>query len=83
MKDDVRKLLEKILKDPKFRAQLQSEPEKALRDNNIPYDPKQLPKPPLALPSDDEIRALFALDKHWAYAKDCQSVQHICGWPKP
>jgi len=83
MEPDVRKLLDKILNDSKFRGQLQNDPVKALRDNNISYDPAKLPKPPLTLPSDEEIRALLALDRHWGYAKECQSVQHICGWPKP
>lgn len=83
MDDQIRALLNKIMKDPKFREQLQNDPAKTLRDMNIPVDPAKLPKPPLTLPSDEEIRALFALEKHWAYAKSCYSVLHICGWPKP
>jgi hypothetical protein len=82
MDDKMRNFLNRLVNDAAFRAQAENEPVKAFNTAGIAVKPGDV-QSPASLPSNDEIRALLALDKHWDYAKGCQSPSHICKWPKP
>ena len=82
MDDKMRKFLNRIVNDAAFRTQAEKEPANAFKAAGIDVKPGEV-QAPASLPSNDEIRGLLALDKHWDYAKGCQSPSHICKWPKP
>jgi hypothetical protein len=75
--------LTRILSDKGYRAQVEKDPEKILRSLNVPFKPGDV-KTPASLPSDEEIKALLALAKHWDKLEQYNySWFFICGWPKP
>jgi hypothetical protein len=76
----MRDFLTRILNEPGFRAQVQKDPVKALTSMGV--KPSDVPAS-VSLPSDEEIRALLVLEKHWEHVKACYAWFVICGWPKP
>jgi hypothetical protein len=82
MDSKMRDFLSRILNEPGFRAQVQKDPVKALTSLGVAVKPSDVPTP-ASLPSDEEIRALLVLEKHWERIKACYAWFIICGWPKP
>ena len=86
MEKETLEFLSRILNKPGFRALAEKDPVKAMKEVGYNVPPAELanvPKP-ATLPSDEEVRALLVLAKHWDNLEEYNYVWFfICGWPKP